>query len=328
MDETQWLWVAGAGCGVLLIAVVVLVIANRRGRERARRRVAEVEVASATRAAELTRAHEDQVATLAAEHESRLAAVSDDHERETMRLRAETAASMEVARRTRETLATGLKWEAASRRLILAACEQLGLRGSLHTNVVFMPSDALETRTFVTQIDHVLLLDGARLVIENKRWQGVLFDGVRPSAVHEAFGKLVDENDLGEHFAVQLRRDPESPQSITVNRHLGERAPVVQVRRQAQQLSRFVEQELSEPIWFDTCVLYSHERAEAHLRQRDQSSGGASTWVVAGADGLIACLESFASRTGNDDTRRDDAALFETLSALGADATRFGPDES
>ncbi|QGU28338.1 nuclease-related domain-containing protein [Microbacterium oryzae] len=321
---TQWLWVACAVAAVLLIAVVVLLVVMRRDRKRTAQRIDEIEATHATEVGEQNRTHEEQVASLAQNHERQVVALSDEHDREVERMRSDVRNSQDVARRARETLATGLKWEAASRRLILRVCEQLGLRGSLLTNVVFMPDEG-SPASFVTQVDHVLLLDGARVVIENKRWQGILFDGVRPSEVHPDFGKLIDETSLGERFALQLRSDREAS-SISIHRHVGERSPVVQVRRHAQQLSRFVEEEISEPIWFDTCVLYSHETAEAHLKQKDQTAGGATTWVVAGAAGLEECLSVLAGRPTSEDMQRDNAAVFRTLAALGADATTFGSD--
>jgi hypothetical protein len=219
-------------------------------------------------------------------------------------------------------MASSLRWEATSRRMILDVCRRAQADGALVTNVVFMPVDARETRRFVAQIDHVLVFDGALVVIEHKRWQGIVFDGVLPSQVHPSFAHLVDESTLPASFALQVKS--ESPQSVVINTHLKDQAPSVQVRRQAQRLSQFLGQETGEAPWFDTCVFYSHPDTHVYAQEKDVAAGGAATWIVGDEGRLESLVRDLARMPAGAETRRRRARLLEALSQLGADVARFG----
>ncbi|GAA4783672.1 nuclease-related domain-containing protein [Microbacterium gilvum] len=330
MDTQQWLWIAAAACAVLLVLVVVLIVGMARGRSGARRRIAELEVASATRVAERDRSHEEEVSSLADAHRVQVAEISEERDREIARMQGAMADARASARASREEIAKGLRYEAISRRLILQACARLGLEGELLTNIVFEPADAQDTRRFVAQVDHVLLTDAGRVVIEHKRWQGVVFDGVLPSTVHPALGHLVDEEALVDErgqtrsFAVQLVRDPATPQLVTVRTKLGAASPSQQAREQARRLSAFVAQETGRSLWFDTVVFYSHPDADPHVRAIDGAHGGARTRVAASEGELDDALRALTERPGGADVRAENDAVREALLALGADAARFG----
>ncbi len=102
-----------------------------------------------------------------------------------------------------------MRWEEASQRTILEVCKAAGINGALLTNVVFVPvaqGERDRDRSYAAQLDHVLVFEsGHVLVIENKRWNGIVFDGRKPSAVHHAFRNLLDESSLTGSFAIQVR---------------------------------------------------------------------------------------------------------------------------
>ncbi|WIB11792.1 hypothetical protein [Curtobacterium sp. MCPF17_052] len=192
-DLVPWL-VAGG----LAVVVVVLAVLLRRHQTSAR---SELDAAERARAAELAQReaeHRDATARLEADRAAQVAA-ADAARRDAL---TEAEESRALARR-------GMKWEEASEQAVLRACRAAGVSGVLMTNVVFVPVGETEQgpwRKFVAQADHVLVSESGRgLVIENKRWGGIVFDGRRPSEVHPAFRNLVDESSLVPPFAVQVR---------------------------------------------------------------------------------------------------------------------------
>lgn len=99
----------------------------------------------------------------------------------------ESESSNELLKRqlddAREFFRKGMKWDLASRNAIVSICRSLSVSGFLATNVVFDPSTTSKTEHFAAQIDHVLVTDSFVLIIENKRWKGLVFADKHPSAV-------------------------------------------------------------------------------------------------------------------------------------------------
>lgn len=166
--------------------------------------------------------------------------------------------------RYHQAYTASLKWEVGSRATLLGLLSQHGLDGVLFSGVVFTTVGRGQQR-YVTQLDHVLLLDDRVMVIEAKNWKGVVFDGVAPSSVHAAFGALIDAGSDGE-FAIHVRR-PEQGTGLLITRHpdpsgSSEKhtvAPRAQVRRQAFALRRLIEARTGEDLSIDACVFYSHK---------------------------------------------------------------------
>jgi hypothetical protein len=212
-DQSLVPWIIAA---VLLVALVVVAVVLRA---RARRAVAAAKAA----ADEQARAAREQHEALAAAHDDALAQAAADHARERDALGAERQAALTEAKQARDLVAAGLKWEATSRDDIADACRQLGVDAVLLTNVVFVPVATSASSRFVAQVDHVLLGETGVMVIENKGWNGIVFDGLTPSSVFPAFAGLFDESTMTPPFALQVVKD--SPTVLTVRTHLGRDAP-------------------------------------------------------------------------------------------------------
>jgi hypothetical protein len=314
---------------LLLLAALPIALLARRRRLGAAAAIAE---------------REQLLAAQSAEHDRSLRAAADAHGLAMTRLeriRTEERAALEGEARTaladaeaaRERLAATWGHEAASHVDLRTALSAAGLRGLLATNVVF-PWRSAAGDAFVHQLDHVVVVPRGVLGVENKRWRGVVFDGVPPRSVHESFAQLVDDDSLVDEdgrvgsFAVQIARlssSPASPERI-VRCHVGRAAPAAQARRQAADLrARLGEQGVALP-WCDTAVYYSHPGASLHVRREDVTARGASTRIIAGP----ADLAVFARDLARSSERRIDEGLAARLSELfasaGAHVDRIGPD--
>lgn len=178
--------------------------------------------------------------------------------------RREKEESQALVARYHQAYTASLKWEVGSRAKLLEMVSAHGLDGVLFSGVVFA-AGGREQPKYVTQLDHVLLMDDRVIVIEAKNWKGVVFDGVAPSSVHAAFGALIDAGSDGE-FAIQVRREDQGT-GLSITRHpdpsgTSEKhsvAPRVQVRRQAFALRRLIEARTGEDLSIDACVFYSHK---------------------------------------------------------------------
>ncbi|GAA1494302.1 hypothetical protein [Curtobacterium herbarum] len=316
-DLVPWL-VAGG----LAVVVVVLVVLLRRHQTTAR---AELEAADRERAAELTRReaeHRDATARVQADRDAQVAA-ADARRRE----------AVSEAEESRALLRTGMKWEAASEQAILEACRAAGVSGVLMTNVVFVPVGETEQgsrRKFVAQADHVLVSESGRgLVIESKRWGGIVFDGRRPSEVHPAFRNLVDESSLVPPFAVQvqsrtvLNHEQEAENWWQVRVKAKGSSPAQQVRVQARRLARFVDEQTGvSRTWFDTCVFYSAPSAATFVQPEDRS-GTVTTSIVTNGHELQSALASWAAKDSVPNRARADAVV-RVLAGQGAHAITVG----
>lgn len=294
---------------LLAIALIVLVLLWRHRARAARLRTAAERAASEQRLAEVTASHAAAVSDMRNEHEAVVQAVLDERDR-----------AVDESGRAREQMARVLGTDVVSKRLIAAACADVGLSGVLVTNVVFVPDDTRST--FFAQIDHVLLTRQAAILIENKYWQGLVFDDVRPSSVIPAFRAMLDEEKLEAPFALQIR--PTSESAWEVLRHVGADSPAVQARRQAGRLAEHLKARRGETPFFTTAVLYSHGDATVHARSLSRSSGGVPTRILNGSKGLVRMLTEVRQQPPTALT----AAQLEQLSAhfesLGAYVERVG----
>jgi hypothetical protein len=151
--------------------------------------------------------------------------------------------------------AQGMRWELASRQALVRALEAAKLHAVVATNVVFGASDAQE-ETFCAQIDHLVITENVVIIVDSKNWQGVIFDGVRPSEHDPALGVLVNHAELGSSFSVQLA-PAENGAQIRVRTYSDKASPTRQVRRQAMRF-RDVLLATGTPATIRTVVFYSH----------------------------------------------------------------------
>jgi len=312
-------WVVAGG---LAVVVVVLVLLLQRHRSTAR---------TALEAAERTR--RDELARREAEHREATARVEADRDRQVAAADVERRDAHAEAEQSRAFARRGMQWEAGSEQAILQACRAAGVNGVLMTNVVFMPVGETESgsqRQFVAQADHVLVSDSGRgLVIESKRWSGIVFDGRKPSAVHPAFRSLVDESSLVPPFAVHVRsrkvlnHEDEAENWWQVREQAKGASPAQQVRTQARRLAKFVDEHTGTArTWFDTCVYYSSSSATAFVQSEDRS-GTVTTRVVTNDHELQSALAAWAAKDSVPNRARADAVV-RVLAGQGAHAVTVG----
>ena len=228
--------------GVLLSTVVILVTAMRRGQSKQRRALAsELEA----------RQRSEEISYLEALKQH------DRWVQHTASLQTSFDAELE---RVRAWASMGLRWEGGSRDLIVTAAERHRLEGFIATNICFKGSDSRSS--YVHQIDHLLVSQWGMMIIESKRWNGLIFHGKgsSPDTVSQQvtrFGPLVN---LAEHERYVIHvKESEAP---TVLRGDKSRDPVKQVRAQAAALANHLRaQGLSEVPYIRTCVFYSHDRS-------------------------------------------------------------------
>jgi hypothetical protein len=307
MQILAWTLVA-----LLLVGITVAVMTGRR-RESRRTETAREE----------REAHARELAELEVRHASRLSSRSAVHQRELALLDERLAAAAADAKEARERFAATWEADAVSHELIAASCAAAGLSGLLTTNVVFVVTE--DDRRFMAQVDHVLVTPRGALIIENKHWASVVFDGVRPSAVHGSFGALLQLPDGAETSAVQVKPDPRTG-NLIVRTHVGAKAPVKQVRIQSERLRAHLMREVGSAPWFQTVVLYSHADVVLHAAAEQRpGTSRVPTHVVRGADGLVAVLTGLASgRTASVEASVIDR-LERLFSADGAHVERVGP---
>ncbi|KDP90765.1 MULTISPECIES: nuclease-related domain-containing protein [Clavibacter] len=297
---------------LLLVAIAVLVRIGRR-----------LEARRTEAAREELALHARRVAELEEGHASLLGSRATVHARELALLHERLAAAVADAEEAHGRFATTWEGEAVSHALIASSCAAADLPGLLATNVVFVVTE--DERRFMAQIDHVLVTPRGALIIENKHWAGVVFDGRRPSSVHPSFGALLQLPEGAETSAVQVRLDPQRG-TLVVRTHVGSKAPVKQVRIQSERLRAHLVREVGSAPWFQTVVLYSHADVILHAAAEQRpASSRVPTHVVRGASGLTAVLEGL--QTGRGSTVEE--SLIERLERLfshnGAHVERVGP---
>lgn len=187
---------------------------------------------------------------------------------------ADVAALEERERYLLQELARSLDYDLKSRNAILDVCRRAGLHGVLLNNIVFL----CRSRTgdlYRRQIDHLLVLTGRVILIENKGWKGLVFDGMDPAEEYQNFDVLMHRLlDSCEHFAVHMRADhrPRIDES-------GD-APVRQAIKQLIDLKNLAGT-LKVPLnYVDVCVFYSHPQVRLKAKQKQQ----VNNWPVSVID--------------------------------------------
>lgn len=274
MSDTWIPWSVAALLAMATFAAVALLLLRRRRWQRS---------LQAERAD-----HERRVHRREEEHAQESERVRTEHARELARADRRSQEARALADRLHSFSARALGPDLASRDLIASVCEDLALDGVLATNVVFVPVDVSAASPYVAQVDHVLLTDRFALLIENKNWRGVIFDGVRPSSILSAFSWLIDEADLEPPFALQFKRADvgESASDVAVMARSGKQAPTTQVRIQAHRLAGFVRAAQAEAPWFNTAVLYSHRQSTVYKPRAQGRGSTVRTDVMAGPSEL------------------------------------------
>lgn len=303
MDWLPWILVlllAGAAVGLMVLW---------------RRQVALVRAKHHAQVTELAEAHQakaEQEATLHRRALEETQTALEDLERRASDAAAEAAVREEQLHRF---LASALDYDLGSRMALLAACAKVPLDGALMSNVVFLRRGSEGNAAYRRQIDHLIVTRSKVFLIENKGWKGLVFDGVRPSVLHRDLGAVVDERELGEHFAVHIGGNGAKIRTETEGPEGGRRVPVIQAGRQVADLKDiFAEKGLGLP-WIEACVFYSH--ADVRLRAHDQQT----TWKVRVFDrsGLDAVLKSGSGNGGIDVER-----MVEALEPHSGDIVGFG----
>ena len=207
---------------------------------------------------------------------------------------------------------------------IVDVCQRLKISGFLATNVVFEPQTSTTDKRFAAQVDHILVTDAFVLIIENKRWKGLVIADALPHTVHPSFSHLINESGLEDHFAIQIAPDFGSKTMLTVRTHTGEAAPCTQVRRQAQRLSAVLESDLGVKPWIDTCVFFSHEESHYQGPLKCTTPKGVTTEIAVGGEGLRAAIQGLREAQKARQSRMQITKLGALCSALGADIIGFG----
>lgn len=224
----------------------------------------------------------------------------------------------------REFFRKGMKWDLASRNAIVSICHSLSVSGFLATNVVFDPSATSKSGHFAAQIDHVLVTDSFVLIIENKRWKGLVFADKYPSSVNPYFQHLVNEDCLQDHFAVQIVPDSDSRALLTVRTHPRPSAPCRQVRKQAMRLRDFFVAKLETSPWIETAVFYSHPDFHFEGPRTCAVSGPTPTRIAAGSDELYSVISSILRDCHSQKTPVPTSRIGTVLKEYGADIVGFG----
>lgn len=307
-NALPWILVA------LLVLVLALLVRDRRRRDASARHALDAASADAERRRIVDATERTRSLSIAEEHRVRtVAELTAMHAAELAAAEERTRIARVDEQAARELVSATWGHEASSHAHIVAAFAAARLPGILATNVVFSRTSDDGAR-FVQQIDHVVVTARTVLIIENKRWRGIVFDGVVPSSEHAAFAQLVDESSLGRTFAVQIARlsNSASSQERIVRSHVGRESPATQVRGQAVGLRELLEERLGLRVWCETAVLYSHDGASLFVRPEDRTDGGAVTRILAGRTALDAYVREMALSAGTG-AERD---LVEPLAAL------------
>ncbi|GAB6856113.1 nuclease-related domain-containing protein [Microbacterium xylanilyticum] len=277
----------------LLIAVAVLVVAfaatvwglsrrNRRVREELQRRYADEEnslverQASATR--ELQSTHSETVATLMARYDAETTQRLAEHEEQVRALTAERDAAIANEEGSRLLAGRGLRWELASREVLVDACEAGGLDAIVATNIVFSPRDEGSIAPYCAQLDHLVITEKAVVLVDSKYWKGLILDGKKPSTLAGALGVLFDESALPSSFAIAVTR--EGGERLDVRTLLGPDSPAAQVRRQARRFYQHLSARHGSAPYVQTCVFYSHPDARVWTGGLDESEHAQPTRIA------------------------------------------------
>ncbi len=285
----------GVGLALVLLLVLVLLVHRRQRRKWKAQRADDARL-----------------------HQQHLAGVAAEHHQHVLALQAGQAASDALRDRAMHLAARGMRWELNSRETLVKACEAASLNAIVATNVVFAVIS--EERSFCAQIDHVVVTDNTVLVIDSKYWNGLVFDGTRPSQLAAPLAALLDEKKLTPPFAVHLRQRDDA--SIGLRIDAGPASPARQVRLGASRLHAYLAPRVAELPYIDTCVFYSHPDATVVTPGFDVQ--GRARTSIADVHTIGSLLRrAHAARSEQSSPERVDR-IAEALTELGADIVRTG----
>lgn len=212
--------------------------------------------------------------------------------------------------------------ERNSRRQIVDVCRESRLDAVLLSNIVFQTHAGGDE--FHAQIDHLLITESAMLIIENKYWNGLVFDGIDASARYPILAPLLSGVDgLAEGTrAVQLVRDdplaigkPSNKKKETGITLRVIPSPAEQTRTQAYRFSEFLKMHDVHVPWINTCVYYSRQKATVvHAAQHR------STTLVSNGVELAHCIQQLEPTKESIDLGK----FVQVLAPLGPDVTGIG----
>lgn len=267
----------------------------------------------------------DQIrASLTGEHQKALGLAMNDHQAHALQLVQEKDQALALVEAYRRRAFIPVHGDLVSRSMILSTCRSLGLHGVLATNLQFIPVDSDPAAPYVAQIDHVLLTTDFAMIIENKYWTDVVFDGVHPSSVHSSFGILLGEEPLQEPFAVQINVAEKASSTLAVRTQSQGHSPRSQVRQHALKLQNILKDRGLHTPWFRTGVLYSHPNIRLYTTPLPPASNRLDTRVVSGMPQLhqmLAGVQRF--ERGRPESSTIDSIVPE-LATWGADVRGFG----
>lgn len=259
-----------------------------------------------------------QHAQEAMQHQQELAGLAALHDQQVVAMRAGQAASDALRDSALHLAARGMRWELNSREALVKACEAASLNAIVATNVVFAVVG--EERSFCAQIDHVIVTDNTVLVIDSKYWNGLVFDGTRPSQLAAPFAALLDESQLIPPFSVHLRQRDDATIGLRVDAGLS--SPARQVRVGASRLHAYLKPRVGDLPFIDTCVFYSHPDATVVTPGVDMQ--GSTCTLIADVKTIGATLRrAHTTRPEQSSPERVDR-IAEALTELGADIVRTG----
>lgn len=285
--------------------------------ERHRRESDSLQAGHSRALAEEQQRHRSEVQAAADAHAAQMRASSQDHRSELSALREQVNRRSRLQAKAVFAAAQGMKWELASRELLVDACVAARLDAIVATNVVFAPVET-SAEPFCAQIDHLVFTDHAIIVVENKHWAGMIFDGIRPTDHMSALATVMNDDHLEPPFAVHISRSSRALLEVRVDSD--GQAPAHQVRRQALRLRRLLRSAGSPPL-IDTCVFYSH--AGAHVVTAGSYLEGHMQTEIATPQTLPATLTKIHDNRGRLDPAQLNRAI-ATIQELGADLVGVG----
>ncbi|GHD07538.1 nuclease-related domain-containing protein [Zhihengliuella salsuginis] len=278
-----------------------------------------------------------QAARIAAAHDARVAALTEAHKQESGQASAEhrrtleksmtqlaelqsSAANDQAEAKAREKqlhtyLASSLDYDLESRLALLEACRQQKLDGVMLTNLVFLRGRPTRGHYYRRQIDHIIVTTEKVILIENKGWKGIVCDGKKPSTLHRDLGSLVAAEDLGDHFAIHIGGSQGRIRIATSGNEDKGQVPVLQAKRQANDLRVFASELGLTLSWVEACVFYSHPEVKLHAADFQ------TTWNVRVFDRNRL---SYILKSSLGPQRVDVESVMQALEPYAGDSTGFG----
>lgn len=266
---------------------------------------------------------ERQDERLAAEESHRLEMHSNisAHQSREIALEARNSTTNDLRERAVRAAARGMKWELASRAQLVRACDKAGIDAVVATNIVFTPGESTN-HPFCAQIDHIIVTPKVVLVVESKRWKGVVFDGVRPSKHAAAFSTLFDESEMIPPFSVHLSQPKDASNMLTWRTDTGKQAPARQARKQALRFRDLLKERSESVPYIDTCVFYSHHDAKVIAPRFDEE--GAARTAIATTGNIERVLQDLHRSNRRSISEAQAALVIDTVRAAGADLVGTG----